>query len=1052
MELKGHDKDISNPFDSRDPDSEQMRNYIDEFQLLTVTNYREFRFYRKGVDGNPELLEVLTIADSKEDFRRLASKPKDPAEEYAPKIAQFLKDIFRETGSVTISDPEDVAAHLAMHARRALRILEAESNGDLQLLRDSLEKSLDIEFAGKEQERLFVSTLVQTLFYGLFSTWVRNGGSGEFNWETARREIEIPVIQTLFEQLTTLTNLENLGIGRMLEGAVTTLGRINRNVFLKKFRTKDAIQHFYENFLAEMDPKMRSDFGVWYTPPEVVRYMVERVDRVLRTEMGCADGLADRRVYVLDPCCGTGAYLLEVLRKIARIHEEKNSGSAAIRAAVREAAKKRVFGFEIMTAPLVIANWQICDYLESLGKRASSSERSGRASVYLTNSLNDWSERKQTEIVLRGFREEQELARRVKQEEPILVMLGNPPYNAYATRDGSEEGLVAPYSDGLRDQDGWDVSQTRSVENDLYVKFIRIAERRIAESGIGGVDRGLVCYITNHSYLRGVSFPVMRSHLMRNFDRIWIDALNGCYWTNKHKAPDGSDDPSIFDTGKQDGIRVGTAIGLFCKMTSGVACEVMYRDFWGTSKREDLLRSLETEPFDSQYETLDPKQWNRFSFTGAREDSEYISWPEIKSITRERHIPGLIESRGGALFDLDDGALRERMKVYLDESVDWEAFRKLDHEMDGRTNYDAKAVREKALHKEKYKEENLVRCLLSPFDVRYAYHAETPGVWDRRQDRFRPHMVKGVAQEGFLVTRREQTRADEGYPVFFTRCMGRHDAGSGHSNYFALRIRSAKDTELCSEVFDVKPIANLSQEARDWVAGLGLKNPDTDEEAGDLPWHHALAITWSPEYLRENHDNLKQGWPRIPMPADAKVAVKSGELGRAVKNLLDTENGVEGVTVGVVMDHLRAIGRMDGDDLRLLGEKSSSKIEEAEVLEWSETERALLIGGFSKIGVEADRGLELLGPPIDVALNATTLWRGVPKLVWEFQIAGYQPVWKWISSRSKLKDGKALEGKEVDEFVGIIRRISALLLMGDGLDANYRACRECAYPWPTSES
>lgn len=366
VEVKGHDQDISNPFNLDSADGQQMWNYLEEFQLLTVTNYREFRLYKKGSSGNPDLLEVLTIADNKEDFRRLATKPKGPAEKYAPKITQFLSDIFRETESVTISDPKDIAAHLAMHARRALRILSTEGNGDLQLLRDSLEKSLDIKFANKKQKRLFLSMLVQTLFYGIFLAWVKDGEGKEFNWESSKRQIKIPVIRTLFEQLTTSSNLEDFGIEKILIGAVETLNRVDRSLFFKKFKEKNAIQHFYEDFLAEMDPEMRTDYGVWYTPPEVVKYMVERVDMVLRTELNCADGLADRRVYVLDPCCGTGAYILEVLRKINQIHEEKNSGSAVAYEAVKEAAMKRVFGFEIMAAPLVIANWQVSDYIESL--------------------------------------------------------------------------------------------------------------------------------------------------------------------------------------------------------------------------------------------------------------------------------------------------------------------------------------------------------------------------------------------------------------------------------------------------------------------------------------------------------------------------------------------------------------------------------------------------------------------------------------------------------------------------------------------------------------
>ena len=91
---------------------------------------------------------------------------------------------------------------------------------------------------------------------------------------------------------------------------------MDRASFFASFEEGHAVQYFYEPFLEAFDPELRKDLGVWYTPPEIVQYMVARVDKVLREELGIADGLADPRVYVLDPCCGTGAYLVEVLKNI----------------------------------------------------------------------------------------------------------------------------------------------------------------------------------------------------------------------------------------------------------------------------------------------------------------------------------------------------------------------------------------------------------------------------------------------------------------------------------------------------------------------------------------------------------------------------------------------------------------------------------------------------------------------------------------------------------------------------------------------------------------
>jgi predicted helicase len=97
--------------------------------------------------------------------------------------------------------------------------------------------------------------------------------------------------------------------------------------------------------------------GAWDTPLEIVRYMVARVDTVLRTELGVADGLADKNVYVLDPCCGTGAYIVEVLRTIEKTLRSKGE-DALIGDNVKDAARERIFGFEIMSAPFVTTAWR----------------------------------------------------------------------------------------------------------------------------------------------------------------------------------------------------------------------------------------------------------------------------------------------------------------------------------------------------------------------------------------------------------------------------------------------------------------------------------------------------------------------------------------------------------------------------------------------------------------------------------------------------------------------------------------------------------------------
>src|SRR2546427_4577716 len=103
---------------------------------------------------------------------------------------------------------------------------------------------------------------------------------------------------------------------------------------------------------------LHSAVGIWYTPQEIVQYMVARVDTVLREELEVEDGLADPRVYILDPCCGTGAYLVEVLKRIAANLQEKGE-DAFVSYRVKSAAEKRVVGFELLPAPFVVAHMQL---------------------------------------------------------------------------------------------------------------------------------------------------------------------------------------------------------------------------------------------------------------------------------------------------------------------------------------------------------------------------------------------------------------------------------------------------------------------------------------------------------------------------------------------------------------------------------------------------------------------------------------------------------------------------------------------------------------------
>jgi hypothetical protein len=214
-----------------------------------------------------------------------------------------------------------------------------------------MEQSLGIGFGTRNGEHLFRSTFVQTLFYGIFSAWVahaRTDGT-QFDWRAAQWSMTVPVTRFLFQQAATPEALEPLELVPLLDAAAETLGRVDRAAFFTAFDDAQAVQYFYEPFLEYFDPELRRALGVWYTPRELVTYMVERIDRVLRTELGRDQGLADTNVWVLDPCCGTGSYVVEMLRCIRRTLEEQGLGDL-VGERLKRAAMTRVAGFEIMTA------------------------------------------------------------------------------------------------------------------------------------------------------------------------------------------------------------------------------------------------------------------------------------------------------------------------------------------------------------------------------------------------------------------------------------------------------------------------------------------------------------------------------------------------------------------------------------------------------------------------------------------------------------------------------------------------------------------------------
>ncbi len=813
-----------------------------------------------------------------------------------------------------------------------------------------------------------------------------------------------------------------------LDLAEATLNRVDRTTFFKRFQQHEAVQYFYEPFLEAFDPQLRKELGVWYTPDEVVRYMVERVDQALRNDLGIGAGLADSNVLILDPCCGTGAFLVAVLDRIYRTLVQQGGGTLAALDVV-EAACARVYGFEILPAPFVIAHLQVSLYLESIKVRMPPDRR---AAIYLTNALTGWEPAKGKQMRLwEGLREERDNADEVKRKAKVLVVLGNPPYNAFAGVQPQDEGdSVEIYKQGLGTQ--WRIRKFNL--DDLYVRFLRLAERKIVEQS----KRGVVCYISNASYVSDKSFVVLRDRFLQEFDAITIDNCNGDSRESGKVTPDGKPDPSIFSTARnREGIRVGTAVGLFVlkgtKRQRNALPAVRWREFWGEAKRQDMLASLR-EPVPA-YTTVRPRRGRFWSFKPQKSSATYDMWPRIVELCKHEPISGLAEKRSGGLFEMSADVLPARIAAYLDPHRTWDEVK---HEIGGlaedAADYPARATREKFVKAgESFDPAAIRRYAFMPFDNRWCYWSAARPLWNRARPDLAAQFWEGNRA---LVLRTAARRPDEGWPVFAVSVLPDHHILD--PNVVTIPFR------WCAAVLGKNATtANLSERARSYLNQLGIVDVDTREDAATLLWYHVLSVSYSPEWLTDNGEAIRTDFPRIPMPSSRAALERSAILGRRVADLLDPEISVGGVTVGNLRHDLRPFGdlkRQDGQPL------DSTRGDLGVAARWGARQRgSIVMPGPGRItrASKPNFGAHGLGPgALGVWLNADVCLEGVPETVWDFTIGGYQVIKKWLSYREKAVLGRDITLDEARHLINMVRRIVAVLLLSPELDAAYREARD----------
>ena len=534
--------------------SEQMARYFG-YANLVLTDYVEFRFYRNGF----KYQEPIKIADYDIKNRTISPLPQN-----FELLNKTLID-FAQSHKEPIRSGEHLAKIMGGKAQRIrdnlLQFLSiaSEKNSEINKIYNTLKKLLVHDL----KTEAFADMYAQTLVYGLFVARYHDKTPENFTRREARELVPTsnPFLRHFFDHIV------GADFDKRLEYIVDELCEVFSHAdipaLMKQYfkddlwgntqEGPDPVIHFYEDFLREYDAELRKKLGAYYTPQPVVRFIVRAVDHLLKKEFNLPSGLADtsktqngiHKVQILDPAVGTGTFLSAVIRSIYL--QLKDSGQIGRWTTyVHHDLLPRLHGFEIMMAPYTIAHLKLSMAFKATGFK----HFNRRLGIYLTNSLE---EPDNIGNLFTGFgfaesiAEESKEAAIIKNETPIMVVIGNPPYSVSSANKGDWIlNLIKDYKKDLNERNIQPLS-------DDYIKFIRYAEHFIEKN-----KTGIVAMITNNSFLDGIIHRQMRKHLLETFDEIYVLDLHGNS-KKKETAPDGSKDENVFD------IKQGVAISIMIR-------------------------------------------------------------------------------------------------------------------------------------------------------------------------------------------------------------------------------------------------------------------------------------------------------------------------------------------------------------------------------------------------------------------------------------------------------------------------------------------------------
>ena len=962
---------------------EQFDRYKESLDNLIFTDYLDFYYYKNG-----ELVSSIRIGVV--DQGKILPLPHN-----FPAFELLIKDFTTHIGQ-SIKSPKKLAEMMAGKARMLANIIENSLNSDEEnqensTLKEQMNAFKDIlihDITPKE----FSDVYAQTIAYGMFAARLYDESLDTFSRQEAAELIpkSNPFLRKLFQYIA------GYDLDDRIVWIVDTLADIFRatdvSAILKNFgkatKMEDPIIHFYEDFLSSYDPKLRKARGVWYTPHPVVNFIIRAVDDILIDEFDLPMGLADtskttikvpiathdkrfsggmreidqevHRVQFLDPATGTGTFVAEAINQIY----SKFKGQQGLwNSYVENHLLPRINGFELLMASYAMAHLKLDLLLKQTGYTGTKAQR---FRIYLTNSLEEYHKDTRT-LFANWLSAEANEANQIKRDAPVMIVAGNPPYSVSSTNKGEWiQNLIADYKKNLNE---------RKINlDDDYIKFIRYGQHFIEKNG-----SGILAYISNNSFLDGITHRQMRKSLLDTFDKIYIIDLHG----NSRKqemSPDGSKDENVFD------IMQGVSINFFIKKSKESTKEisqVYYYELYGSRKSKySHLSELSLYKIKwSQIQTINPNYFfipKDFSNSENYEKGFKIDELIINNNTgiqtkRDSFVYSFnkteLEGKINDLITLDNDTVK-RNYLLAEDGRDWAIKWARD---DINTNS----------HKK-------IKVHYHPFDDRETiFTGKSKGFMAYPRSPLMDHMISNNC--GLLLVR--NSRRENIFNVFITNKIVDKDGVSPFDNckVFPLYLYPDSDFQLSLGSTSTRtPNLNMKLVA-EIAKGLGLSFVPEKEAGGEVCYaesgevtsayrqtfapidllDYIYAVLHSPSYRETYKEFLKIDFPRVPYPTDAEEFWRLVALGGELRQL-----------------HL-----MESTSL-------NNYITEYPVGGDNEVEKPIYKEGR-------------------VYINSEQYFDKVPELAWNFYIGGYQPAQKWLKDRK----GRTLDFQDILHYQKIIKAL-----------------------------